>query len=304
MGRRSLLSLGVALALAGVATARDASIDLAPPPAGTFVLDHAGLIDDGQEQEIETLAAALHAEHHTPLIVVTVDAMADHWAHGDIRIETFAHLLFDQWEVGDAELFGETWNTGILLIVSKGDRKARIQLGAGWGREKDRVCQRIMDTSIIPQFKRKRFGAGIIAGAKALDAMARGKSLPASRGSARRSGRGRSGGGASPRLRGSDFRAIAWPCACGGSAVLLLVVLAIRQTMSRTSGSFVDEDGNLVPETHRDGGFWSGVLTTLANTNWSSGGSSWGGGGSFGGGGGFSGGGGGFSGGGGASGSW
>lgn len=157
LAAQSWLAAALGLAGAGAAVA-ESMIDLQPPPAGRYVLDLADLIDQEQEQAIETLAAALLSEHRTPLVVVTIKSMADHWPHGSIRIETFAHLLFDQWQIGAAEIGGEPWNTGILLLVSKNDRKARIQLGAGWGRDKDAESQRIMDTRIIPQFKKGRLG--------------------------------------------------------------------------------------------------------------------------------------------------
>ena len=97
---------------------------------------------------------------------------------GGLRIETFARLLFDQWQVGIAKLGNQNWNTGILLLVSVGDRKSRIELGAGWGREKDQLCQQIMDERIVPEFKQGDFNGGISAGVEALEAMARGKELP------------------------------------------------------------------------------------------------------------------------------
>jgi uncharacterized protein len=101
--------------------------------------------------------------------------------HGgaNMRIETFANLLFDQWGIGYEKVNNQTWNTGILLLMSESDRKARIQLGAGWAHEKNELCQQIMDEQIIPRFKQGDFSAGIVAGVEALDAMARDKELPA-----------------------------------------------------------------------------------------------------------------------------
>lgn len=104
--------------------------------------------------------------------------MADCGATG-LQIETFARLLFDQWQIGIAKLGNENWNTGILLLVSTGDRRARIELGAGWRRENDAICQKIMDQYIVPRFKQGDYPGGIAAGVKALDDMARGKALPA-----------------------------------------------------------------------------------------------------------------------------
>ncbi|MCP3904835.1 MAG: hypothetical protein GY715_14505 [Planctomycetes bacterium] len=282
MARRTLGMVGVALCAATTARGADPPIDLALPAERTFVVDYAELIDAPEQQQLEALSAALFEAHQTMLLVITIESMADHWPHGDIRIETFAHLLFDQWEVGDAELNGETWNTGMMLLVSEGDRRARIQLGAGWGRDKDAVCQRIMDRQIVPQFKRRRFGAGIVDGAKALDAMARGKPMPATRAQAARAprGPGRSGRGVSPRRSGGSGMMLVLPLFCGCAGLIVLAILfAPRRGSRRRRGRGRGGSGGGF------GGF---------------------GGGSFGGGGGgFSGGGGGgFSGGGGASGGW
>ena len=46
----------------------------------------------------------------------------------------FARALFDQWGVGHPQAHGQSWDTGILVVVSKDDRKARIELGGGWAR--------------------------------------------------------------------------------------------------------------------------------------------------------------------------
>ncbi|MCZ6794733.1 MAG: TPM domain-containing protein [Planctomycetota bacterium] len=66
----------------------------------------------------------------------------------------------------------------MVLLVSVNDRQARIELGAGWGHEKDSVCRRVMDEHIVPRFQEEDFSGGILAGVRALDRMARGKPLP------------------------------------------------------------------------------------------------------------------------------
>lgn len=63
-------------------------------------------------------------------------------------------------------------------MISKGDRSARIELGAGWGRTENQTCQQIMNEYIIPQFKQGKFSEGIVSGVDALDKMARKLELP------------------------------------------------------------------------------------------------------------------------------
>jgi len=151
---------------------------LPQPGPRAFILDQAVLIQPADREKIRQLADKLLTEKATPIIVVTIDSMARHGGAG-MRIETFARLLFDQWQIGQARVNNKTWNTGILLLVSKGDRKARIELGAGWKRDKDDQALDIMDNRILPPFKAGDYSAGILAGVEALDKMARGLELPA-----------------------------------------------------------------------------------------------------------------------------
>ena len=152
-------------------------IRLDPPGENDFILDNAELINEEDLDEVLKIVRTLSQETATPIVVVTIDSMADHGGRG-MSIEGFSHFLFNQWGVGHAKVNGEDWNTGILLVVSKGDRKARIELGAGWGHDKDRLCKQIMDEQIIPNFKQDKYSEGILAGVYALEQMARGKTLP------------------------------------------------------------------------------------------------------------------------------
>lgn len=152
-------------------------IPLERPGDRQFVLDKANLISDADEQKIKELADRLLTDKAAPIIVVTIESMSQ-YNGGGMRIETFARFLFDQWGIGPAKLGDTQWNYGILLLVSQGDRKARIELGAGWKRDKDDVAQKIMDELIIPRFKSGDFSGGIVAGVEGLDKMARDLQLP------------------------------------------------------------------------------------------------------------------------------
>ncbi len=152
-------------------------IDLAPPPEGEYVLDYAGLIDPEDEQEINEIAAASLAEKAIPIVTVTIESM-DQYGGGGMRIETFATLLYNQWEIGHERVNDEYWNKGILLLVARDDRFSRIELGDGWDREHDDVARTIMDDQIIRSFKQGNFSAGVLRGVEALDNMARGEKLP------------------------------------------------------------------------------------------------------------------------------
>ncbi len=155
-------------------------IPLAPPGPREFVLDTANLLDDAAETRLRTRCDALLTATATPIVVVTVPSVraAGGTGTGAAAVERFARQLFNQWGVGQATVNGRDWNTGILLVVSPGDRAARIELGAGWGRREDATAHRITEEYLVPNFRRERYAEGIEAGVEALDAMARQLELP------------------------------------------------------------------------------------------------------------------------------
>jgi uncharacterized protein len=173
----SAVVAGVAADCRAQAQQAENLIQLDRPGERDFVVDEANLISSPDKQHIKEICGKLLTEKATPIIVVTINSMADHGGR-NMSIESFATLLFNQWQIGQKELGGKPWNTGILLLVSKNDRKARIELGAYWRREQDALSQKIMNEQIIPHFKAGDYSAGIVAGVEALDKMARGLELP------------------------------------------------------------------------------------------------------------------------------
>lgn len=175
MSAPALLLAGLVLISPWSVTAQNINIE--PPGEGAFVLDLAHMVAPDDVVAIRELNEQLLTDLAIPIIVVTMDSMAEYGGSG-WRIETFARVLFDQWGIGHEKIEGQDWNRGILLLVSKNDRKARIELGAGWAGEYDATCTEIMEGQIIPNFKQGQFSEGILAGVQALDKMARGLELP------------------------------------------------------------------------------------------------------------------------------
>lgn len=176
-GRPLLLPLVLLSVVIPTSIAQARELDLAPPGDHEFIRDLADMINDSDAVSIRETCDRLLLHTATPIIVVTITSMSAHGG-GGYSIERFARELFDDWGIGHRQINGRDWNTGILLLISESDRKARIELGAGWGRTKDRLCQEIMDGTIIPSFKRENFSEGIRLGVTALDAMARDLELP------------------------------------------------------------------------------------------------------------------------------
>jgi len=93
--------------------------------------------------------------------VVTIKSMADFPDTKTQNIEGFAQGMFDHYGIGNLPE-----NDGVLLLVSKEDRKARIELGAGHGRNRDRDAESIMQGTIVRAFKNEDYSGGITDGVK------------------------------------------------------------------------------------------------------------------------------------------
>jgi uncharacterized protein len=167
---RGALAL-VAVLATGAAARADVDYPARPGPR-EFVADEAGLLDAAARQRVVAIADRCLSDTGVPVVVVTLRSLADHGAAG-LSIDAYARDLFDTWEIGHRER-----NLGVLLLVSAGDRKARIELGAEWGGGKHARAQSIMDTIVVPRFRQGAFAEGIEAGVAALDAMVRNVSVP------------------------------------------------------------------------------------------------------------------------------
>lgn len=174
---KSVVVVFLMLAFVAAPLAAQAVLNVPQPGERDFILDQADLITPEHETKIRELCDKLLTDKATPIIVVTIESM-DKYGGAGMSIEQFAYTLFNQWGVGHLKLNGQDWNTGMLLLVSKLDRKARIEFGAGLGHDYDMQALEIMDNLIIPNFKEGKFSEGILNGVEGLDAIARGLEVP------------------------------------------------------------------------------------------------------------------------------
>ncbi|MFW6304059.1 MAG: TPM domain-containing protein [Candidatus Sumerlaeota bacterium] len=136
------------------------------PPLPTdhpFTSDYANALSRETEQQIALLQKQAYQSHDVPVVVVTIDRISD---YGTGSIEQLAMVWFNEWGIGKGSTSGD--NTGILLLIAMEDRKARIELGADYGRRWDDYCRKIMDDRIIRWFKRDEYNMGVLEGVRAL----------------------------------------------------------------------------------------------------------------------------------------
>jgi uncharacterized protein len=91
-------------------------------------------------------------------VVVTITSI-DQYTTNDQTIESFATHLFNTWSLGDRQR-----NDGVMLLVAVNDRRVRIELGAGYPHSADADMAAVIDTAILPNFKRGDYSQGIVQG--------------------------------------------------------------------------------------------------------------------------------------------
>jgi uncharacterized protein len=134
-----------------------------PRPDAGYVTDTVGLLTREQEQQLESRLLQTERRSGIEIIVVTIRSLRDYPGTPNRSIEEFAQALFDTYGVGNLPK-----NSGVLLLVVTQDRKARIQLGGGYGHARDRDADRIMERKIVPRFRQGRYAEGITSGVNAL----------------------------------------------------------------------------------------------------------------------------------------
>jgi uncharacterized protein len=143
------------------------------PKLNSYVNDYAGLISPGIELKIERFLRDFESSDSTQLVVLTVDSLAGE------PLEAYSLRVAESWKIGQ-----QGRDNGALLLVSKQDRKMRIEVGYGLeGKLTDLLAGRIIDNEISPRFKAGDFDGGIVAGVTAMAEVVRGEYQGAGRAS-------------------------------------------------------------------------------------------------------------------------
>ena len=123
-----------------------------------YVNDHAGMISPSAKSKIEEELRAFEQSDSTQIVILTIPSL-----EGE-NIEEFGIKVAEAWKIGQQQK-----DNGVLLIVSKQERKIRVEVGRGLeGKLTDLMAGRIIDLVIKPRFKRADFDGGFITGVSAL----------------------------------------------------------------------------------------------------------------------------------------
>ena len=223
-----------------------AALQAAPtfPALSGRVVDEAALMSRKQAHQLTQQLAAFEKRSGIQLVVVSVDSL-----DGE-TIEEYGYQLGRHWGIGQ-----KGKNNGVLLLIAQDERKVRIEVGYGLeGALPDAIAANIIQTRILPAFKRGDMVAGVVAGSQSIMKALAGEYQPVEQ----------------PK---SDSD--------GGPWLFILVVIAMIVLHNLRGGG--GGPGGRRRAAYMAGGFGSGAFGGRSGGGFSGGGGSFGGGGASGG---------------------
>lgn len=160
MGRElNIFSAFICLCILLLFTATVNAQDLpARPSPPRLVNDYTGTLTSDQRQTLENKLVAFNDSTSTQIAVVIIPAL------GGYDVADYAVKLGRAWGIG-----GKEFSNGVLLLVSKSDRKLNISTGYGVeGALPDITASHIIQDVIVPNFKGDDYYRGIDEGTDAI----------------------------------------------------------------------------------------------------------------------------------------
>ncbi len=131
------------------------------PPLTGRVVDAADILSAATRADLNRELEAHERATGQQIVVATVPDL------GGLPIEDYGYQLGRHWGIGNKER-----NDGALLIVAKAEHKVRIEVGYGLeGELTDAMASNIINTRIVPAFKRGDYDAGVRAGVEGIFAV-------------------------------------------------------------------------------------------------------------------------------------
>lgn len=127
--------------------------------ATSYVIDQSSILDSLQRARLNSLYKKHEKITTNQIVLLTRDDF-----YPDSTIENYALHEFNRLEIGQKGI-----NNGVLIVFSAPMRTVRI--ATGYGTEKiltDSIAKKIIDSLMIPEFKREKYFKGLWDGSIAL----------------------------------------------------------------------------------------------------------------------------------------
>ena len=123
-----------------------------PEHTGRYANDFANVLTPQTEEYINKTSKSYDEGNGMQIVVATVETL------DGSSVEDYANDMFRKWGVGDKDK-----NNGILILLSTGDRKVRVEVGYGVeGDLNDAKVGRIIDEEAYDDFKNNDFDSGVL----------------------------------------------------------------------------------------------------------------------------------------------
>lgn len=147
------------------------SAEVPVPPLKTRVTDLTGTLSASQRESLEQTLKAFEEKKGSQIAVLIVPTTKPE------EIAQYGIRVAEAWKLGRKGV-----DDGVLLLVAKNDRKARIEVGRGLeGAIPDAAAKRIVAEIITPRFKQGDFEGGIREGVERIVRVIEGEPLPSPR---------------------------------------------------------------------------------------------------------------------------
>lgn len=137
------------------------------PNLTSRVVDNAQLLTPQAKHDLETRLAKYEQTTTNQVVVLTLPTLNGY------DIEDYGYQLGRRWQIGQ-----KGKNNGVILIVAPKERKVRIEVG--YGLEPvitDLISNQIIQTVILPSFKKGEYQKGIIEGTQSILDVLGGKTI-------------------------------------------------------------------------------------------------------------------------------
>jgi uncharacterized protein len=137
------------------------------------VNDYGSFLSSSDERKLENELISFRKKKGYSIVIITLSTLTDNSGY-TWSVEDAALQYFNKWGIGNKRL-----NDGVLILLSKDPRRVRIATGSGIeSKLTDEVCQRIIDRTIVPEFKMGWYYTGLKEGVKDIESALTGWTSP------------------------------------------------------------------------------------------------------------------------------
>lgn len=127
--------------------------EISIPALSSPVMDEAGLLAPQEREQLSQLAYEIHTNKGPQITILTVPDLQGH------AVEDFSIRVAEKWQLGTKKE-----GNGLLILISKAERKVRIEVGEGIeGEITDYESNQYINNVLVPSFKQGRFFEGLYA---------------------------------------------------------------------------------------------------------------------------------------------